>query len=178
MDSEQAVEFTRLWTRVQPNVFSYIASTVRNLSDAEDVLQCVAAAAVRKFEDYEPERPFIAWVIGIARFEILNYLRSHTSDRHDLMDEEFLAKVAGAYEAIHDELDDRRHALKSCILLLKGRAREVVTHRYFRMLKTGAIAELLGLSPGHVSVILNRSYKQLRHCIEKRIAAEAKPWTT
>jgi len=172
MDSEQAVDFAQLWTCAQPNVFSYIASAVRNLADAEDVLQSTATVAVRKFPDYDPSRPFIAWVIGIARFEILNYLRSHSNDRHDFIDEEFLATLASAYEVIHEELDARRHALRSCLSILKGRARQVIEHRYLNGMKTGAVASGLGLSPGNVSVILNRAYKQLRECIENRIATE------
>lgn len=53
------------------------------------------------------------------------------------------------------------------------RPREVLEKRYGEGLGTGQIAELMGLSPGDVSVILNRTYKALRACRDGRLSAEA-----
>ena len=175
MENSQVARFTALWTQTQSSVLAYIAATVTNFADAEDVLQKVAGVAVSKFEQFDADgdsRAFTGWMIRIAKFEVLNYLRTKTTDRSRHLAESVEA-VADAFESLAPELDDRRHALAECLQRIQGRAREVLVKRYGDGLKTGRIAELLNLTPGNVSVILNRAYKSLRSCIDSRLTAEA-----
>ena len=48
----------------------------------------------------------------------------------------------------------------------------MLDRRYSDGMKTGAIAKTLGLTAGNVSVILNRTYRKLRECIDGKLAAE------
>ena len=64
---DQRVEATRLWTIAQPTVSAFIGSLVREIRDRDDVLQDVAVAFMSSFASYDATRPFMAWVIGIAR---------------------------------------------------------------------------------------------------------------
>ncbi len=168
MSLASATEFAKLWSRVQPNVFAYVSATVRRFQDAEDVLQNVAVSGIRKFDQYDPDRPFVPWIIGIARIEILKYLRAHGRDQHEFVDEELLVQLAGACERTFPELDHQRAALAKCLPKLNGRMREIVELRYGKAMKTGMIAEALSLAPGYVSVVLNRAYQQLRKCIDRQ----------
>ena len=168
MSTDNSVEFTRLWTNVQPNVMAYISASVRQFSDAQDVVQNVAVAAVKKFDDYDRAKPFAGWIIGIARVEVLRYLRQHAKDRHQLVDEDVLVQLAGTWERNLNQLEEERAALMQCLKLLRGRPREMIEHRYGSGLKTAEIAEITGLKPGYVSVSLNRAYQQLRACIDRR----------
>ena len=74
--------FTRCWTQAQPAVAGYIGSLVPNFHEAEDLLQNVAVVLLRKYPEYDESLPFVAWAMGIARFEILakqrNFARSRT----------------------------------------------------------------------------------------------------
>jgi RNA polymerase sigma-70 factor, ECF subfamily len=168
MSRDSATEFAKLWTRVQPNVFAYVSATIRSFQDAEDVLQNVAVTAIRKFAQYDPDRPFVPWIIGIARIEVLKYLRARGNDQHELVDEDLLVALAGACERTFPELDLQRAALAQCLPKLKGRMREVVERRYGQGMKTGMIAEAMDLAPGYVSVVLNRAYRHLRECIDRQ----------
>jgi RNA polymerase sigma-70 factor (ECF subfamily) len=174
VEHAQVTRFTTLWTQAQTSVFAVISATITNFADAEDVLQKVSTVAVSKFDAFETDgdqNAFIAWAIAIARFEILRHLRGCATDRHQYIAES-LGQIAEAFEEIAPEYDRRREALAQCTRQLKGRSRDVLEKRYGEGLKTGVIAKLLGLTAGNVSVILNRTYRKLRECIDGRLAAE------
>ena len=174
MDYAQVTRFTTLWTQAQRSVFAFISATVTNFADAEDVLQKVSAVAVSKFDEFNESgelSEFIAWSIAIARFETLRYLRDSATDRHEFMADS-LGDLAAAFEEIAPEYDARREALAKCVLQLSGKSREVLNKRYGEGEKTGVIAKLLGITAGNVSVILNRTYRQLRECVEGRLSTK------
>ena len=174
MDQEQVTRFATLWTQAQTSVFAVISATITNFADAEDVLQRVSSIAAAKFGEFAVDgdaKAFACWTIAIARFEILRHLRDRATDRHEYIAES-LGQISQAFEQIASEYDERREALAECVKQLSGRSRDVLEKRYGEGLKTGAIAELLGLTAGNVSVILNRTYRRLRECVERRLAAE------
>ena len=174
MDHAEVTRFTALWTQTQTSVFAVISTTVTNFADAEDVLQKVSTISVSKFDTFDSDgdvNAFAAWAIAIARYEILRHLRDRATDRHEYIVES-LNQIEHAFAEIAPEYDDRREALARCMQQLRGRARNVLEKRYGGGLKTGAIAKLLGLSAGNVSVILNRTYRKLRACVDGRLAAE------
>lgn len=154
---------------MQPNVFAYICATVRCFADAEDVLQNVAMTAIRKFSGYDAAKPFDAWIIGIARVEILRHLRAQARDRHELVDDQLLELLAGAHERILPDMNAQRSALAHCRKKLTGRMRDVIERRYGQEMKTASIAEATGLSVAYVSVALNRAYRRLRECIGRTL---------
>ncbi len=173
METKQVARFTALWTKAQTSVFAVIASTVTNFSDAEDLLQRVSVVAVSKFDQFHGEEDsdqFVAWTIMIARYEILKHLRDKATDRHQYIADS-VDVIADAFKNVALEYDDRRGALDQCLQLLKGRSRKVLEKRYGEGIKTAEIANQLGISPGNVSVILNRAYRKLRACVDQRIAS-------
>ncbi len=78
-DSEQ---LTVEWTKAQPVVAAYISSLVPDFHDAEDILHQVAVTLVQKFDQYDRQRPFVAWAIGIAKYEVLKHRRKIATDKH------------------------------------------------------------------------------------------------
>ena len=172
--AEDVTRFTTLWTRAYPAVSAFIATAIGNATDTEDVLQRTASVAVTKFETFDARHgPFVAWAIGIARFEVLKYRRASRDAQERVLDHETIEHVAAGFIATADELDDRRHALTSCLQKMKGRARRIVEHRYRDGMATSAIASALRIKPGNVSVILNRAYKFLRDCIDSELTRTA-----
>lgn len=174
MDQLQVTRFTTLWTQAQRSVFAFISATITNFADAEDVLQKVSTVAVSKFEEFNNDgglNEFIAWSIAIARFETLRHLRDQATDRHNFMAES-LGQLAEAFEEVAPEYDQRREALAVCVSQLSGRPQDILDKRYGEGLKTGVIAKMLGMTTGNVSVVLNRTYRRLRECVEGRLVAE------
>jgi len=162
--------FMRYWTQAQPVVAGYINSMMPDAHEAEDVLQEVAVVLLRKFGDYDPERSFVAWALGVTKFEILSARRSHARSfityHGELMD-----AVADVYDELSPELEARGRALTRCLKKVKGRARELLKLRYEKSLKPGRIAQMLEMAAGTVRVQLSRLRASLGECVERVIAS-------
>lgn len=161
------------WINAQPAVAAYIATMIIDFNDVEEVLQCVAAAAIQKFDDYDPQRPFVTWAIGIARYEVLNFRRRRLNDRH-IFSDQAQERIERAHVAIQPEIDNYRSALVHCMDLLAAQARKLVELRYLQNLKTGKIAARLGMTPAAVSASLYRIRKGLRDCVTSKLAVEGR----
>ena len=168
---EATRQATRLWTKTQPIVSAFVTSVVRDFQDRDDVLQEIAVAALDSFEKYDPDRPFVAWVMGIARNQVGLYLRQRRRDRL-VFDEETTRCLAQAFLELPDSENRKLDALAHCLKALEGRARQLCQLRYREDLKPAAIAERIGMSANGVAKALQRVRDQLRQCVERADTAE------
>ena len=166
MDSHE--KFTRLWTEAQPILAGYLCAVVPDFQEAEDLLQEVAVILLRKFPEYDPQRPFVGWAIGIAKREVLMARRSHARNRL-FYQADLLERLGDTCEELAPELEDRSRALRECLRTLQGRAGELLRLRYEKSLKTNAIAAKVGMAVVAVRVTLSRTRAALRDCIERKL---------
>ena len=75
LKEQEQLRFMRLWTAAQPAVSGYVRSLVRDRAVADEVLQETSLVLFRRFEEYDEQRPFVAWALGIARFQVLSLNR-------------------------------------------------------------------------------------------------------
>lgn len=163
----QTRQAMKLWTLALPIVSAFVASAVRDGAARDDVLQEVAVAVLESFHRYDPERPFVAWALGIARNQVGLYLRSQRRDRL-VFDGELVASLATAFaETSAEELRALDH-LRDCLARLEGRARELCNLRYVDDLKPAAIADTVGMTANSVAKALQRIRERLRDCIEQK----------
>lgn len=163
-------DFPARWVAAQPMISSYLASVVRDYHETEDLLQKVAVIAYQKRAEYDADRPFYAWVAGIARYELLRWRRDHARNKH-VFTSETIEQIEQVSSQIHDELDERRSALRSCIEQLPPKGRRFVEMRYIRSLDTGQIAQELGSKQGTIRVALHRIRGMLHDCIDRKLRA-------
>jgi RNA polymerase sigma-70 factor, ECF subfamily len=168
MDLNHSEQCAALWTAAQPTVTAFVRTLMPDFQQAEEVLQRVAVMLVRKFSEYDPQRPFAAWAIGFAKNEVLYYRRQRAHDKH-LFNDELVEKIAVTYEQLVEEVDPIHEALGQCVEELQGRSRRVIELRYSRGLNSGEIAGKMKLSSGAVRVLLHRVRGALRECIERRV---------
>lgn len=168
---EREERFTRHWTQAQPVVAGFVGSMIPDFHQAEDLLQNVAVVLLRKFDEYDPARPFAAWALGIAKNEILSWRRAHARSFLSYHPE-LLEAVAAAYEEMSPELRLRVSALKHCLQDVEGRAWDVLRLRYEESLQPRDIASKLGLAAGNVRVILSRIRTALQGCVERRLSSQ------
>jgi RNA polymerase sigma-70 factor, ECF subfamily len=168
---QQAEQFAALWTAAQPTISAFIRTLIPNYQQADEVLQRVAVTLVRKFDQYDQSRPFGAWAVGVAKYEVLYYRRERATDKH-LFGDTIVEQIASRYELFADEIDPIREALRHCIQELKGRSKRVIELRYRRGMRSDAIANEMTLSSGAVRMLLCRVREKLRYCIERRMAAQ------
>ncbi|MBI5723937.1 MAG: hypothetical protein HZA50_08270 [Planctomycetes bacterium] len=121
--------FMRHWTKTQPTIASYIGALIPDFHEAEDLLQEIAVIMLRKFSQYDANRSFIGWALGIARFEVLARRRSHARSIIKL-NNEAIESVTAAYVEMAPELQDRAAALRECLKRVGGRALELLKLRY------------------------------------------------
>jgi len=174
MQTEQAERFAAMWTSAQPTVAAFIRTLVPDYLEADEVLQRVAVALVRKYSQYDPTRSFASWAIGVAKFEVLYFRRERATDRH-IFGDDIVEQVAGQYEILAEEIDPLRDALRHCLDQLAGRSRQVVELRYRRGMPSHNIAQEMDLSAGAVRMLLCRVRDTLRRCVKRRMALQSPP---
>lgn len=155
----------------QSRLFGYIYSMLGDHSRAADVLQETNLVLWRKNAEFEPDRPFLPWAFGIARFQVLAHLRDQKRDRC-LLDAELIESLAVETEKQAGQLESARRALRQCLELLGTESRDLVQRRYFRSTPIREIAESVDRSASAVKVSLLRARRQLADCVQKRIVAE------
>ncbi len=159
------------WVKAQPVVAAFIASVVRDSHRTDDLLQEVARISAMKFEEYDANRPFTSWVLGIARFEVLRFRRSQGRSRV-LFSDLLLENLVDDFETQSEHSEGRRRALRDCLEDISGRRRLVLEMRYQRDLRPPDIAERLGITSNAVLLLLHRTRRVLADCISRRLLRE------
>jgi RNA polymerase sigma-70 factor, ECF subfamily len=166
MTPSEAEELATYWTAAQRAVAAFIRTLVPEFNESEDILQRVAVALVRKFQEYDRQRPFVAWAIGIAKREVVVYCSERARDRHVFKDS-LVDQIAETYQRfpalpVHD-------LLALCLEELDGRARKVIHLRYVSGLKTLQIAAEMQMTDSAVRKLLSRARISLRDCVNRNL---------
>ncbi|MEM9109551.1 MAG: sigma-70 family RNA polymerase sigma factor [Planctomycetota bacterium] len=162
---------TVLWADAQPKVAGFVGAFIHHYSDAQDVVQEVAKAAVEAIDSYDLGKPFGPWVLGVARFKVIDYLRRHGRDRH-VFDNDAVNRLAGAYARQDDRLDDMKAALADCMQSLGKREREALDLRYVDGAKPAQVADALSINAGTARVMLHRIRQALADCVKRKVAEQ------
>ena len=160
--------FMRLWTSAQPAVANYVHALVRDRGAAQDVLQETALVIFRRFLEYDGQRPFLAWALGIARFQVMGLQRDAARSRV-AFDDELLAQFTDTWAELAPAMSDRGAALQACLDRLAAHARRLVQLRYFKDLTAEQIATRVGGNGPAVRVTLQRIREQLRTCVDRQL---------
>ena len=158
-----------LWSKSHTVVSGYIRSVVFDFHLAEDVLQETAATVAEKFDEYDRSRPFVPWVLAIARHKVLDALRSSAKDRL-VFDEDIVMQLCSTFGEMEPRVTDAQIALERCLPRIQGRSKKLIEMRYLRDQTASAIATATGMTSGAVAVALYRIRKALHECIEQQLA--------
>lgn len=161
-----------LWTQSQPAVSAYLATVLPDYHSRQEVLQNTAVVLVRKFADYDPDRPFTAWAIGVARFELLKH-RSKRAGGPVVFSDALLSAAADRFAEVDVDQGPAEEALEICLGQLTDRSRKLLKLRYTADLPTEQIAKQVGAKHSAVRVALHRVRKTLRDCIDQRLGRVA-----
>lgn len=172
--TNDTARFTGLWMKAQRSVAVFIQAAIRNHHDAEDILQETAGDAARHFDQYDPQRPFTPWVIGIARQRVADYYRKQSRERH-VFDDDVLTHLARVQSDAPQEDSARIEALATCMKKLPVKWNTVLKLRYAQDMPPENIASRLATTSGAVTSLLYRIRKALRECIESHEQREARP---
>jgi len=170
---DRKAEFSDWLLRHQTQLFGYIYSLVRDLDDADDLFQQTSLALWKKFDHYDPARPFLPWAFGVARFEVSNFLRSRGRDRLYFSDELNLLLIEAHEELRMEDSEVRLEAMAGCIGKLRQRDQELLNACYGRSVRMAEIARDWGRSTQSIHNSLKRIRQALFECVRRTLAREA-----
>ena len=138
--------FEEIYERHSRIVYSLVLRILRQGATAEEVVQDIFLQLWRNSAQYDPKRPFVPWLLTLARNRALDQLRlkGERQRRREEQSEE-LPQVAIAAPQYERALDDKRRAeqvraLMSSLPVSQKRAIELA---YFEGLSHSEIAETL-----------------------------------
>ena len=133
-------------------VYAYVAYTIGDGPDAEDVTSETFARATKYKASYDPSKGSPAtWLVGIARRCIADRPRATASS--DLVEETGRDDPGMSPEIL---------AVRAIVARLPERDRELVALRYGADLTAKQIGETLGMQTNAVEVALHRLHRALR----------------
>jgi RNA polymerase sigma-70 factor, ECF subfamily len=167
--------FLALFLPEQGTVRAFIRSIVWDRSQCEDLFQEVALVLWRELDRYDAQRPFGAWVRGVAAKTVLKSLRQAKRAPVALSPEAMLALEAAfdqvAFEETQRPSSQQQDALRQCVEQLPDKARTLVRLRYRDSLKVDEIAARVASSSEAVQKALSRLRESLQKCVERRLRA-------
>lgn len=175
MDQQQAMDhrerLSRLWMQAEPSVTAYVFAAIQRFQDAEDIVQQVALTVARRFDEYDDSRPFVAWVLWLAKSKIIDHYRM-TGRRKLLFSEALLDQTASRLVERQETDHARAVALEYCIDKLSPKSRKLLDLRYLEDSSMDAIARVVGSTAGSVRVMLFRIRNLLADCVKAELARE------
>jgi RNA polymerase sigma-70 factor (ECF subfamily) len=184
--ADDRADFLRHFLKNEGDLRAFIGSLVRDWNVTEDVLQDVALTAWERFDDFDGNRSFGAWVRGIAVNKVLRRREQNArfplpfspetiaalSDAFD-RSEPGLPSASSARGSSAGAIDPAEH-LEPCLERLPEKSRRLLNMRYGESLDVRQIAERIAGTPEAVYKALLRVRRLVRACVEGRRAAEGR----
>ncbi len=167
----------QLFSRHQQTIRSYIVVLTPGKSDADDLMQEASLALWNKWETYDPQRSFVSWACGVARFEVLRHRRRLATSKMWFTDE-LIELLASEYEQDANVYKTRLEALPNCVERLDKRQREYIRLRYRAGGSIRSVIDATGRPQSTVYRMLGGIRSLLRDCIETYVRTGTYPATS
>jgi RNA polymerase sigma-70 factor (ECF subfamily) len=162
-----------LYRRYAAAIFRFCRRALPSREDAEDATAEIFIKVQEKLDQYDPSRPFSAWLYKVATNHCWDILRRRrvrqdleTADVEDLPLEH---PDPGQLERLVEERTSQQ--VRRALASLPARARMALVLRYYADMSYDEIAEALGVRRAFVGVVLLRARHQLREALGQRGAA-------
>ncbi len=152
--------FNQLYERYVTRVYRYLLVRVGNVHDAEDLTSQTFLIAMENLDKYRGERPFLAWLFGIARHK--------AADKHRRQKPEAVLETAVDLSDPQASLDDQIsqklqiEAVAQKLQTLSPDRAEVISLRLFGGLPVADIARLMQKQEASVRMLLHRGLRDLQ----------------
>ena len=167
--SSRHAHFLRCFTSHEAAIRAYVRRLIPTRADADDVTQEVAVVLWGKFAQFREGADFRAWAFGVARYEVLAWLRDRGRDK--------LVLASDVVEMLADEaardleyLEQHRWALRQCLDKLDANQRSLLLESYSSEKRIHEIAQTSGRSIAGFYQWLHRMRRILLDCIRSEVA--------
>jgi RNA polymerase sigma-70 factor (ECF subfamily) len=167
------------WTRalVEQNQRWLTAFFIAGTGDrvvADDLVQEVFHQALTSQHNYDRDKPFGAWLRGIARHLLFRHYRNSKRQLLPLGDKVVERLEACAAEAEQRQIDPdwqptRLAALRDCLGELTERVRAMLTLKYQEQLASKDIADRFRMKTNAVDMAMSRARRVLEECVSRKL---------
>ena len=161
----------RLVAEHQTALRGFIMAMMPGSAEIDDVAQEVNVLVWRKRQSFEIGTDFKAWMLTVAKFQVMNAWRKQRNRKESVVPEEVLAQLLeqGIQSAEKGE-PPRHEALWLCLDTLRPTDRGLILRRYFDGRKVSQLASELGRSADSVKMSLHRIRTALAMCVRRRLS--------
>lgn len=152
-----------IYDRTKSAVYGLALSILRNVSDAEDVMQDTYIRIYEGSPNYRQEGKPMAWILRITRNLALDIVRSPATADLELEAERMPDKKSDFSESSLDKL-----VLEMLLSQLDQDERQIVMLHSIERFKHREIAEILGIPLGTELSKYHRSLAKLRKSLEEK----------
>jgi RNA polymerase sigma-70 factor (ECF subfamily) len=170
-ENEHHHRFLRAFTANEPAIRAYVRRLVPARADADDIMQDVSVVLWEKFGSFREGGDFRAWAFGVARFEVLGWLRDRGRDRL-VLDEEVVLKLAEETKEDEPTLARQRQALDDCMSKVPTEQRELLMRAYQPEAQIQEVALESGRTVPGFYQWLHRVRRMLQDCILRALSRE------
>nr|WP_198982193.1 sigma-70 family RNA polymerase sigma factor [Herbaspirillum sp. ASV7] len=154
-----AVAYRTFLAELSGRLRAFLRKRLHHLQDeVEDIVQETLLAVHNARHTYRPEQPLTAWVHAIARYKLMDFLRSRSRREafNDPLDE-----AQELFAASDDEPAQARRDIGVLLEQLPDKQRLPIVHVKLEGLSVAQTAQLTGLSESAVKVGIHRGLKAL-----------------
>jgi RNA polymerase sigma-70 factor (ECF subfamily) len=170
-EPEDYSRFLRVYTAHEPAIRAFVRRLVPTRADADDIMQDAAVVLWEKFPSMPADADFRSWAFGVARYEVLGWLRDRGRDRL-VLDEELVLLMADDAVAAEQQLESQRHALEQCLQKVAPAERDLLMRAYSREAQIQDVAAESGRSVPGFYQWLHRMRRLLLDCVRRTMARE------
>ncbi len=155
--------FTNLVEAYQTPVYNLCYRMLGEAGEAEDAAQESFWRAYQSLSKYDPQRPFLTWLLSIAAHYCIDQLRRRRLDTlsMDLLPEEAIPDLGTPTpESSFNQTEEQRH-LRALLGRLSPQDRAAIIMRYWYDLSDEEIGQALSLSISAVKSRLHRARREL-----------------
>lgn len=158
--------FTELYKCFFPRVYKYLMMKTSNSEIADEIISKTFLKMYEHLSDYDEKKAaFSTWLYRIAENELKMFWRSnqYRNDKEEDWDENFDAAAPEYDEPEKQVLEkERQEKIRAAMEKLSERERKIIQLTYWLNYTPKKIAELMDMTPNHVSVTLKRAKSNLK----------------
>ena len=181
-ESSKTLDPSQWIERHGDTLFRYAYSRLRSREAAEEVVQETFVSGLRYADQYSGEGVEGAWLMGILRRKVIDYVRKRRRTQNEAEDQtDFAGQLfdetgnwksdARFGERPSDDAErlEFYNRLDDCIDKLPERQASAFTLRELEELDTEEICQILDVSPSNLSVLLYRARMKLSSCLSSYV---------
>lgn len=157
---ENPEAFGRIYDEHRSRIYTYIASRVNSIEDAEDMTSRTFEKALRNLRSYRPERASMTtWLFRIANNVVIDHYRREATRKN--VDKASLKQLYETDRYAEDDVQ-RLESLVKLFRELPESYQEVLTLKFLEGLSNQEIAQTVCCSHKTLSMKIHRALKALR----------------